>query len=56
MIKPAFKAAAYANGFYKFYKLYNSTPVGKNVTTDLNLLSVPVDDHGIHHYRTCSQC
>jgi hypothetical protein len=43
MIKPAFTAAAYANGFYKFYKLYNSTPVGKNVTTDLYLLSVPVN-------------
>lgn len=43
LIKPAFTAAAYANGFYKFYKLYNTTPVGKNVTTDLNLLSVPVN-------------
>ena len=43
LIKPSFTAAAYANGFYKFYKLYNSTPVGKNVTTDLNLLSVPVN-------------
>ena len=43
LIKPAFTAAAYANGFYKFYKLYNTIPVGKNVTTDLNLLSVPVN-------------
>jgi hypothetical protein len=43
LIKPSFTAAAYANGFYKFYKLYNSTPVGKNVTTDLNLLSVSVN-------------
>jgi hypothetical protein len=43
LIKPSFTAAAYANGFYKFYKLYNTTPVGKNVTTDLNLLSVPVN-------------
>lgn len=43
LIKPTFTAAAYANGFYKFYKLYNSTPVGKNITTDLNLLSVPVN-------------
>ena len=43
LIKPTFTAAAYANGFYKFYKLYNTTPVGKNVTTDLNLLSVPVN-------------
>lgn len=43
LIKPTFTAAAYANGFYKFYKLYNSTPAGKNVTTDLNLLSVPVN-------------
>ncbi len=43
LIKPSFTAAAYANGFYKFYKIYNSTPVGKNITTDLNLLSVPVN-------------
>jgi hypothetical protein len=43
LIKPSFTAAAYANGFYKFYNLYNNTPVGKNVTTDLNLLSVPVN-------------
>jgi hypothetical protein len=43
LIKPAFTVAAYANGFYKFYKLYNSTPVGKNITTDLNLLSVLVN-------------
>jgi hypothetical protein len=43
LIKPSFTAAAYANGFYKFYKIYNSIPVGKNVTTDLNLLSVPVN-------------
>jgi hypothetical protein len=43
LIKPTFTAAAYANGFYKFYKLYNSTPVGKNVSTDLILLSVPVN-------------
>lgn len=43
LIKPSFTAAAYANGFYKFYKIYNSIPVGKNVTTDLYLLSVPVN-------------
>ena len=43
LIKPTFTVTAYANGFYKFYKLYNSTPAGKNVTTDLNLLSVPVN-------------
>ena len=24
LIKPSFTAPAYANGFYKFYKLYNS--------------------------------
>ena len=43
LVKPSFTAAAYANGFYKFYKLYSNTPVGKNVTTDLSLLSVPVN-------------
>jgi hypothetical protein len=56
LIKPAFTAAAYANGFYKFYKLYNSTSVGKNITTDLNLYPYQSMHHGIHHYRTCFQC
>jgi hypothetical protein len=43
LVKPTFTAAAYANGFYKFYRLYNNTPAGINITTDLNLLSIPVN-------------
>ncbi|MBV9178757.1 MAG: hypothetical protein JO297_17160 [Nitrososphaeraceae archaeon] len=39
IIKPTFTAAAYSNSFYKFYILFMHTPPGKNVTTDLNLLS-----------------
>jgi hypothetical protein len=39
IIKPTFTAAAYSNSFYKFYTLFMHTPPGKNVTTDLNLLS-----------------
>ncbi|HZC20977.1 MAG TPA: N,N-dimethylformamidase beta subunit family domain-containing protein, partial [Nitrososphaeraceae archaeon] len=39
IIKPTFTAAAYTDSFYKFYILFMHTPPGKNVTTDLNLLS-----------------
>jgi hypothetical protein len=39
IIKPTFTAAAYSDSFYKFYILFMHTPPGKNVTTDLNLLS-----------------
>ena len=39
LIKPTFTAAAYHNSFYTFYNLYGNIPVGKNITTDLDLLS-----------------
>jgi len=41
-IKPSFTAAAYDNSFYVFYKLYQNTPAGKSVTTNLNLLTSKV--------------
>jgi N,N-dimethylformamidase beta subunit-like protein len=42
LVKPTFTAAAYDNAFYIFYSLYDDVPTGKNVTTDLNLLSSKV--------------
>jgi len=39
LIKPTFTGAAYNNSYYKFYFLYVSPLIRKNVTTDLNLLS-----------------
>jgi hypothetical protein len=42
LINPTFTAAAYNNAFYIFYRLYDNIPRGKNVTTDLNLLSTKV--------------
>src|SRR5919198_2761301 len=39
LIKPTFTAAAYHNSFYTFYNLYGNIPEGKNITTDLDLLS-----------------
>jgi hypothetical protein len=42
LIRPTFTAAAYNDAFYIFYSLYNDVPTGKNVTTDLNLLSSKV--------------
>jgi hypothetical protein len=38
-ITPSFTAAAYSNSFYVFYTRYQNLPPGKNVTTDLNLLT-----------------
>jgi hypothetical protein len=46
LIVPTFTQAAYNNAFYKFYGKYANVPYGKNVTTDLNLLSskvLPID-------------
>ena len=41
LIKPTFTAAAFHKSFYKFYFIYSSLPshAGKNITSDLNLLS-----------------
>ena len=43
LIKPSFTARHTLMDFINSTRLYNSTPVGKNITTDLNLLSVPVN-------------
>jgi hypothetical protein len=41
-IKPSFTAAAYSHSFYVFYTLYQNLHLGKNVTTNLNLLTSKV--------------
>ena len=38
-ISPSFTAAAYSHSFYVFYTLYQNLHLGKNVTTNLNLLA-----------------
>ena len=43
LIKPTFTAAPMQMDFINSISCINSTPAGKNVTTDLNLLSVPVN-------------
>src|SRR5918911_2574361 len=46
LIAPTFTAAAYDdNSFYTFYKLYANTPIGTNVTSNLNLLSHNISNH-----------
>ena len=43
LVFPTFTAAAYDyNSFYDFYRKHIDTPSGKNVTKDLNLLSITV--------------
>jgi len=44
LIKPIFTSAAYRYSFYEFYLLNSHVPTGKNVTTDLSLLSSIVDN------------
>jgi hypothetical protein len=44
LIKPIFTAAAYRYSFYEFFLLNSRVPTGKNVTTDLSLLSSIVDN------------
>lgn len=44
LIKPIFTSAAYRYSFYEFYLLNSHVPIGKNVTTDLSLLSSIVDN------------
>lgn len=40
LVAPTFTASAYdSNSFYTFYKLYTNTPIGRNVTSNLSLLS-----------------
>jgi hypothetical protein len=41
-VKPSFTAAAYSHSFYVFYALYQNLHLGKNVTTNLNLLTSKV--------------
>src|SRR5918912_946749 len=48
LIAPTFTAAAYDdNSFYTFYKLYNNTPVGANITSNLGLLSRNITNRDI---------
>jgi hypothetical protein len=48
LIAPTFTAAAYDdNSFYAFYKLYNKTPVGANITSNLGLLSRNITNRDI---------
>ncbi len=52
--KPSFTFAAYQlNRFYNFYQKYRGIPeeMTKNVTTDLNLLSVRVPDRTYTNYK-----
>jgi hypothetical protein len=45
-VRPSFTYAAYQlNGFYNFYRLHGDVSGGKNVTEDLNLLTVKIP-HG----------
>jgi len=46
LVKPTFTAAAYYKSFYKFYFIYSTIPLHarKNITSDLNLLSTPVEN------------
>ncbi len=41
-VKPSFTAATYSHSFYVFYTLYQNLHLGKNVTTDINLLTSKV--------------
>jgi hypothetical protein len=51
IVVPTFTEAAYGpNAFYTFYNKYHSIPSGKNVTTDLNLLSAPLLYNYINPY------
>ena len=46
LIVPTFTQAAYNNAFYKFYEKYANVRYGRNITSDLNLLSskvLPID-------------
>jgi hypothetical protein len=47
LIAPTFTAAAYDNSFYNFYKLYANTAAGRNVTSNLNLLSKKISNQDI---------
>jgi hypothetical protein len=53
LVVPTFTEAAYSpNAFYTFYNKYHSIPSGKNVTTDLNLLSAPLVYNYINPYTS----
>jgi N,N-dimethylformamidase beta subunit-like, C-terminal len=44
LVEPTFTAAAYNDGFYRFFNLYSNTPPGTNVTSNLKLLTSKVQD------------
>ncbi|MBV9667510.1 MAG: hypothetical protein JO327_05195 [Nitrososphaeraceae archaeon] len=52
LVAPTFTAAAYDNSFYTFYKLYANIPAGRNVTSNLNLLSrkISSQDVAVAHF------
>src|SRR6476469_8153434 len=47
LIAPTFTAAAYDNSFYNFYKLYANTAAGRNVTSNLGLLSKKITNQDV---------
>jgi hypothetical protein len=47
LIAPTFTAAAYDNSFYNFYKLYANTAAGRNVTSNLGLLSKKISNQDV---------
>src|SRR4051794_21749207 len=47
LIAPTFTAAAYDNSFYNFYKLYANTAAGRNVTSNLSLLSKKISNQDV---------
>src|ERR1041385_9125159 len=47
LIAPTFTAAAYDNSFYSFYKLYANTAAGRNVTSNLGLLSKKISNQDV---------
>jgi N,N-dimethylformamidase beta subunit-like protein len=47
LVAPTFTAAAYDNAFYTFYNLYANIPAGRNVTSNLNLLSRKISSQDV---------
>jgi hypothetical protein len=48
LVEPTFTAAAYNDGFYRFFSLYSNTPLGTNVTSNLKLLTSKVQEQNLH--------
>jgi hypothetical protein len=54
LVEPTFTAAAYNNGFYRFFNLYSNTPPGMNITSNLKLLTSPRPKHHDNKYSSNS--